>query len=126
MNFSLDTLQPMRRIATLFAILFAMLWHTAAFARLGASAEAQLELEHAVMHWQDEAHHHHDDGSFHVGESEESARHLMADHVSVQALLQQSPSALLPLDDGPLGLRSARAGPQPFLDGPLRPPRSTC
>jgi hypothetical protein len=34
---SLDTLPTMRRSATLIAILFAMLWHSAAFTRLGTS-----------------------------------------------------------------------------------------
>jgi hypothetical protein len=116
----------MRRSVTLIAIVFAMLWHSAALARVGASVEALADLEHAALHWQGEAHHHHDDGSFHVGESEESARHLMADHVSVPALLPQPPATLLRLDDGAPALPSARAGPHPFLDGPLRPPRSTC
>lgn len=124
--FSLDTLAPMRRSVTLIAMLLAMLWQSAAFARLGMSVEALAELEHAVLHWQDEAHHHHDDGSFHVGESDESARHLMADHVSVPALLPQPPAMLLRLEDGAPELPGVRAGPHPFIDGPLRPPRSAC
>jgi len=115
-----------RRSITLIAILFAMLWQSAALARVGVTAEALADLGHAVSHWQDEAHHHHDDGSFHFGDSEESARHLMADHVSVPALLPLVSAMLLRLADGAPGPRSVRTGPHPFLDGPLRPPRSTC
>jgi hypothetical protein len=118
-----DKLQPMRRSAILIAMLFAMLWQSMALARGGLAVSALADLEHAVLHWQDEAHHHHDDGSFHVGDSEESARHLMADHVSVPALLLNAPAPLLRLDEDAPGLWGVHVRPHPFLDGPLRPPR---
>ena len=116
----------MQRVVTLFAILVAMLWQSAAFARVGATVDALADSGHAALHWQGEAHHHHDDGSFAIDESEESARHLMADHTSATALLPLV-SAMLPR----LGDRAPRPGymrvsPHSFLDGPLRPPRPTC
>lgn len=113
----------MRRSAILIAMLFAVLWQSVALARAGITVEALADLEHAVLHWQNEGHHHHDDGSFHVGDSEESARHLMADHVSVPALLLHATAPLLRLDEDAPGLRGVHVRPHPFLDGPLRPPR---
>ena len=113
----------MRRSAILITMLFAMLWQSVALARSGISAEALADLQHAVMHWQDEGHHHHDDGSYHLGDSDESTRHLMADHVNVPALLLITRAPLLRLDEGAPGQWDARARPHPFVDGPLRPPR---
>lgn len=123
---SLGTLQLMQRVVTLFALLVAMLWQSAAFARVGATGDALADAGHAALHWQGEAHHHHDDGSFAIDESEESARHLMADHTSATALLPLVSTMLPRLDDRAPRHVSVRASPHPFLDGPLRPPRPTC
>jgi hypothetical protein len=37
------------------------------------------DLAHAVLHWQDEAHQHHDDGSYHVEDSSEALAHVQLD-----------------------------------------------
>lgn len=80
---------------------------------------------HVVTHWLDEAHHHHEDGSFHEDDSDESVRHLLADcHLSSASLLPGElnwlPSARFA--QGPPALPS-RLHPAPFLEGPHRPPR---
>lgn len=124
--FSLGTLQPMQRLVVLFAIVVAMLWQSAALARGGAAVDAQADAAHAALHWQGDAHHHHDDGSIAIDDSEESARHLMADQTSTTALLPLVTAALPRLHDSAPRPGSVRASPHPFLDGPLRPPRPTC
>lgn len=37
------------------------------------------DIGHAVLHWQDEAHHHHEDGSYHVDDSDEALAHVQLD-----------------------------------------------
>jgi hypothetical protein len=125
-KFSLGTLQHMQRLIVLFAIVVAMLWQSAALARGGAAVDAQADAAHAALHWQGDAHHHHDDGSIAIDDSEESARHLMADQTSTTALLPLVTAALPRLHDSAPRPGSVRASPHPFLDGPLRPPRPTC
>lgn len=106
-------------------MLIAMLWQSLALARAGSTVNAVADLQHAALHWQDEGHHHHDDGAYHLDDSDESTRHLMADHSPVSALLAAAPPAVAFLGGGSPGMREARASPHPFLDGPLRPPRLT-
>ncbi|WP_367180951.1 hypothetical protein [uncultured Piscinibacter sp.] len=82
------------------------------------------DTEHAALHWQQAGHHHHEDGSYHLDDSNESDQHVIADHVSASAALvtlvgHDFPSAL---SSSPRGLNEGRA-PHPFLDGLLRPPR---
>lgn len=114
----------MRRSAVVLVILLAMLWQSVALARPGSTVNVLADLEHAVLHWQEEGHHHHDDGSFHQDDSQASTLHLLSDHLS-------APTALLPAvaphfppsaSARPGGLHDARV-PDPFLDGLLRPPR---
>ncbi|MBL8343857.1 MAG: hypothetical protein JNN03_00290 [Rubrivivax sp.] len=115
----------MRRSAVLLVMLFAMLWQTVAMARGGTTANALADLQHAALHWQEEGHHHHEDGSYHLDESKESAQHLLSDHVSAAtALMFAASHGFPPLGSAaPGGLHEARV-PDPTLDGLLRPPRS--
>jgi len=115
----------MRRSAVLLLMLFTMLWQAVALARIGSTVNALADQEHAALHWQDEGHHHHEDGSYHSDDSDESAQHVLTDHLS--ATLEM---AAPPLHDFP-PLGSAAHGslretlvPNPTLDGLLRPPRS--
>jgi len=114
----------MRRSAVLFVILVAMLWQSTALARVGSTVNALSDLQHAALHWQGEDHHHHEDGSYHLDDSKESAQHMVADHLSASLGM-----AAPPLHD--FGhLQSAAPGglhptlvPDPTLDGLLRPPQ---
>ncbi len=114
----------MRRIAVLLAVLFAMLWQSGALARPGSTVNVLVDVEHAALHWQEQGHHHHDDGSTHVDNSNESLQHLIADHVTASAALMAATGQnfLSVPAEAPSGLHE-RPAPHPFLDGLLRPPR---
>lgn len=86
----------MRRSTVLFVMLFAMLWQSVALARAGSTANALADLGHAALHWQEEGHHHHEDGSYHLDESKESAQHVLSDHVSAAAALMVPASHAFP------------------------------
>jgi hypothetical protein len=115
----------MKRLGVLIALLVALLWQSAALARSGAPSPLLADLEHAMLHWGDEGHHHHDDGSFHLDTSDESTLHVMTDHVNGSALLRDTAQALPSFRGSPPGRDVAAAAPPPFLDGLLRPPRTT-
>jgi hypothetical protein len=114
----------MRRTTVLLVMLFAMLWQSVALARAGSTVNALADLAHATLHWQEEGHHHHEDGSYHVDNSNESVQHVLSDHVSAAAaLMVSSPQPLPPPGStAPSGLHETRV-PNPVLDGLLRPPR---
>ena len=114
----------MRRSAVLVFMLLALLWQSVALARAGSTGNALANLEHAALHWQDSGHHHHEDGSYHLDDSPESALHVIADHLSVSAVLMTSVAYGFapPASTSPGGWHD-RAAPHPFLDGLLRPPR---
>ncbi len=42
-------------------------------------AQRSLEIEHVTLHWQDTDHHHHDDRSLHVEDTDDDAQHVHAD-----------------------------------------------
>lgn len=101
-----------------------MLWQSVAMARPGSTVNVLADLEHAVLHWQEAGHHHHEDGSFHLDDSQASKFHALTDHLtSVTALLPAISHNLPPVSSSrPVGLHDTRV-PNPFLDGLLRPPR---
>lgn len=115
----------MRRSAVLLVMLFAMLWQTVAVARAGSTMNALADMEHASLHWQEEGHHHHEDGSYHLDDSIASAQHVLNDHLSATVALGVTPSHHFPPlgSAAPGGLHDAPV-PNPTLDGLLRPPRS--
>lgn len=106
-------------------MLFAMLWQSVALGRIGSTVNAWTDAEHAALHLQGKSHHHHEDGSFHLDSSTESAQHVVTDHLSPSlALSPPSSHGLPPLASfARSGLHDAVA-PNPTLDGLLRPPRS--
>lgn len=114
----------MRRSAVLLVMLFAMLWQTVAVARGGLTMSDLSDLEHAALHWQEKAHHHHEDGSYHLDDSTESALHVLSDHLSPAAALTVAALPNLPHlgSTAPGGLHEPVV-PNPPLEGLLRPPR---
>jgi hypothetical protein len=114
----------MRRSAILLVMLFAMLWQSVAMARIGSTVNALSDLEHVTLHLLGEAHHHHEDGSYHQDDSKESMQHVVTDHLNASlALAASSSHDFPPLGSAvPGGLREA-AVPEPDIEGPLRPPR---
>lgn len=114
----------MQRYAVLLVVLFAMLWQSLAMARVGSTVNALADLEHAALHWQEEAHHHHEDGTYHPDDSAESMQHVIADHPSASWAMAAPASQDFPrLGSTAPGGRHAAAAPNPTLEGLLRPPR---
>jgi|688.fasta_scaffold322149_2 hypothetical protein len=115
---------PMVRRFTVLLVLFAMVWQAVAMARPGSTVNVMSDLAHAALHWQEQAHHHHDDGSLHLDDSQASVLHVMLDHVTVtNALLPSGPQEFPPgASERPCGPQGARTS-APFIDGLLRPPR---
>jgi len=115
----------MPRRLILIVMLFAMLWQSVALARPGSTVNALADTAHTALHWQEEGHHHHEDGSYHLDDSPESAQHIASDHVSASAALLVSASRDFPPQSSALpgGLHKAPV-PDPDLKGLLRPPQS--
>ena len=119
------TLPAMSRTVVVLVTLFAMLWQSVALARIGSTVNVMADLEHAALHWQEEAHHHHQDGSYHLDDSKDSAQHVLCDHLAaVSALLVTSAHDFPSLGSAAPGGQHQRFGSDPTLDGLLRPPRS--
>ena len=115
----------MSRTPVLFVMLMAMLWQSVALARAGSTVNALADMAHVALHWQEEGHHHHEDGTYHLDDSKESMQHVLGDHVSPSAALLVSASHDFPrLGSAAPGGLHERPVPDPTLDGLLRPPRS--
>lgn len=115
----------MRRPLVLSLVLFAMFWQTLAFAHAGSAVHALADMEHTALHWQKQAHHHHEDGSVHLDDSFESVQHALGEHLGSSAALPESASHHFPPSGSaaPVGLNRATV-PEPDAEGLLRPPRS--
>ncbi len=117
----------MHRRLIAFLLVFLSLWQAASAAGLAQAYLAQDDaLAHLAMHWQAEAHHHHDEhGASHQDDSSESVQHVLADcslhHPGL--IVASSVTALEPAAQGVVPLAQRRP-PSPYLDGLQRPPRS--
>lgn len=117
----------MRKAPTVFLLVISLLWHTFAMARAELQYDDGDGVAHVVLHLEKEPHHHHDDGTFHQDDSDESVKHVYADGCANAAGIvpTHSPSVLQE------GCASAHASParaaheSPILEGPRRPPRLT-
>jgi hypothetical protein len=112
----------------LVALIVALLIPCYGFAAVGKSVALVIDdTGHALAHYADEAHHHDDDGTMHADDSDESVAHPHGDDwVSTPGLVVQSMAVtfLAPADAAPKRVSSSATSP-PFLEGPIRPPRST-
>jgi hypothetical protein len=121
-----DYNRPMPRRFVAFMAMVALLWQSVAMAPAGFLPGILADVQHVVLHWQDEGHHHHADGSWHVDESTESVQHAAADHVGSAPALHSTVTlhwAHMASQSPPAAGSSAISAP--FLESPLRPPRST-
>ncbi len=121
---ALGTLRGMRRSAVLLVVLFALFWQTVAMASVGVTSNARADMEHTALHWLEEGHHHHEDGSYHLDDSKESVQHMLCDHnCATVALLVTSSHDFPPVGSvTPGGPRIAPVS-DPDPEGLLRPPR---
>lgn len=112
------------RVFVHMLVLLAMLWQPAAMAHGGSLVDALADHGHAALHWQGEAHHHHEDGSYQLDGSDESVQHLLCDHICATVALPVSATpGFAPLGSAaPSGLHKAPQ-PDPDPEGLLRPPR---
>jgi hypothetical protein len=113
----------MYRKLTVTLLLLVMAFQAMTFPLLSSSRDNLADMAHAVMHWQQEGHHHHDSGDYHVEDSDESTRHLMADHSGAPAVLPAASLGFFRQDTSIHTLLSTRTTPHPYLEGLLRPPR---
>jgi hypothetical protein len=113
-----------RRVLIVAVLLLSVLNQSMASTGQGLLLHAADGLQHGVLHWDKQSHHHHEDGTFHQEDSDEGFRHLQQDaFLSVMGL--PSGAALSPLAATPWApavIDSLRI-PSPVLDGPRRPPR---
>jgi len=115
----------MRSIPVILILLFSMLWQSVAMARMGSTVNVLVDVQHAALHWQEEGHHHHEDGSYQLDDSTASAQHLAVEQLSA-SMEMTAPSSLDFPPMGPAAPDSRLKAPvsNPTLDGLLRPPRS--
>ena len=116
----------MLRSAWTAAVLIAMLFQTAVgFTSFGVAQKSQA-FAHAITHAQATSHHHHDDGSLHLESASDESAHQHADEgMQFSALLLALAAALPEFRPAAVGWTAATAVTTVFLEGPLRPPRST-
>jgi len=83
-------------------------------------------LAHAVAHDENILHHHHeDDGSVHYDASEKSLAHAQDHHSCAQPADLLLPALIVPPEQllSSVVVPAAQSLPEPFLDGPRKPPR---
>lgn len=97
------------------------------FAAVGKSVALVLhDAGHALAHYADQTHHHDSDGSIHEDDSDASVQHLLGDDwmANLVPVVRSSKLAVLAMKDAVPRPSGAQATPPPFLEGPIRPPRS--
>jgi hypothetical protein len=114
----------MRRFVYLLLLLCLPLY---GFAMQGGLPQAHggASLAHQVAHEEGIHHHHHEhDGSIHYDDSDESLAHVQ-EHSCAQPITFSVPSLTVPAERQAIAAApfSARPVPDPFLDGPRKPPR---
>jgi hypothetical protein len=119
----------MRRWIAALLMLVMLPWQAMGWAAT-ALADSHDGALHAIAHWSGEAHHHdgHDEG-FHQDESEESIQHAVHSdaHLNALAVLPLAVELIVPavMMFVPDGFKPG-GHPCPYLEGPRRPPRSSC
>lgn len=114
----------MRRFITLLLLLCLPMYGLAMQGSLSPAYGGQ-SLAHSVAHDEHILHHHHaDDGSVHYDASDESLAHAQ-DHSCAQPVDLHLPALRFPPEEQLYALVSFTAAPvpEPFLDGPRKPPR---
>ncbi len=110
----------------IFLLVLLNVWQVASAAGLTQFWAEQTEaMEHTVMHWQGEAHHHDSLGHVHEDDSGESVQHMMADCCLHHFGVITAP-VLVMLEPVPqhVAQQAQSVPPAPYLDGLRRPPRN--
>jgi len=115
----------MRRILIHVALVFCVVWQTAAFAYFGAPGVARSDSNHERMHLETQSHHHDADGSLAFDDSVASLLHMTADLAGSASMVREMALRLLCTADVAPRATLDDTRPPPYLEGPLRPPRPT-
>ena len=95
-----------------------------AFAGRMIVTSASDEIEHAVLHWNSEMHHHDEQGKLHKDLSSDSKWHLAADDCcSAPFVLAERTDNTAFAQHGEVPTAIVICTPDPFLQGIKRPPR---
>ncbi|KQW42257.1 hypothetical protein ASD88_22135 [Pelomonas sp. Root662] len=118
----------MRRGFTTFLLMLCMFWQALAHAGVAVTLAGDEGRSHALMHFEGQAHHHHDDGgtdAVHEDQSLASAQHMASDCGLHATAMMGFFGLTLPrlLPEMPATAAAAPA-PQPCLAGPERPPKT--
>lgn len=106
-------------------LLLSVFWQAVSMAGDVVGLESREDSSHVVLHWQDSAHHHHDDGTQHADDSDSTAHHMHAEsgnHATGLVTLGWRDAMALRLAV-PMEL-AAPPHVSPHLQGPLRPPQA--
>lgn len=116
----------MRRGLVLFLLVVSAFWQVIAVAGQATAFGNAEENAHALLHWQEESHHHLDDGAVVQDDSDESLEHVVADGcVGAAAVWTTASFDLAPAEAMRHRMTEEAALPSPPPDGPRRPPRLT-
>jgi hypothetical protein len=116
----------MLRRLVLVLLFVSALWQGVAVAGQAIAFGHAEETAHALLHWQETAHHHLDDGSVAVDDSDESVRHVVADAcLGATAVWSTAPLTVAPAQAERPAVSAGHTKPGPHPDGPRRPPRLT-
>jgi hypothetical protein len=114
----------MRNFLLIAVLLSSVLFHSVASAHQRVKVHAGSDLAHAMMHWEGEAHHHHEDGSLHHDDSDASQDHLNAEAATSLAGLASADLFALPKVAPAAAVAYLSYPPlTPILEGLRRPPR---
>ena len=115
----------MRRLIPLLVVV-GMFWQAMGMAGQAALASTGEDVTHALLHWSEAAHLHHDDGSFDHDDSDAAARHVLVDDALSAPTLCFGQAATLADCAAPRPADVATVPvPSPVPDRLRRPPRLT-
>ena len=116
----------MRRALVLFLLVASAFWQVIAVAGQATAFGTPEESAHALMHWQEESHHHLDDGAVVQDDSDASFAHGVADGCVGAAAIRAAISFDVATVTSTRHLNSDDAAlPSLVPEGPRRPPRLT-
>ncbi len=122
-----DTLPTMPRRLVALLLAFCLCWQSLAFAGVEVLVRKGEAQQHALMHFEGQAHHHHDEhGGVHKDASGASTQHAMDDACMFCPALIQDLRLTLPMlrPDAPLEALASEPA-LPFLPAFERPPKPT-
>jgi len=114
----------MNRTLRSLLLIFAILWQSMAMLSPLSIEKIAASIDHGVLHSQEATHHHHDDASAHIEDTDEGLQHQHADSGLQTLGLTATMSAAFPSLSPVSNLTHLRKpSPSPTIDGLLRPPR---